>query len=73
MIKPYHIAGGLAIAVPGEVRGFYRAWQKFGRVPWRELFEPTIQMCIDGHIVNSALSSAIRQYELMIRLDPNLR
>ena len=63
----------MAIAVPGEVKGFYNAWLKFGRVSWSQLFEATIQLCDEGHIVNSDLSGAIAQYETSIRNDPNLR
>ena len=70
----FHLySGGKAIAVPGEIKGFYRAWQLYGRVPWRELFDPTIQLCKEGHMVNAPLASAIRSYESTIRQDPNLR
>jgi len=64
--------GGLSIAVPGEVSGLYAAWQMFGRVPWAELVQPTIDLCEEGFIVERDLSLAIRQYETAIRADPNL-
>ena len=69
----YMFTGGLAIGVPGEVKGFYRAWQKFGRVPWSELFEASINLCINGHVVNSAMARAIGFVETQIRADPSLR
>lgn len=65
-------SGGLAIAVPGEVSGFYAAWQMFGRVDWPILVQPTIDLCETGFIVEADLSSAIKQYETAIRADPNL-
>jgi len=64
-------AGGLAIAVPGEVSGHYAAWLKFGRVPWAELVLPTIVLCEEGFIVEKSLAHAIRQNEATIRNDSN--
>ena len=61
------LQGGLAVGVPGEIRGFHREWQKFGRVSWSQLFEPTILLCEEGYSVNSALSSAITRQEEFVR------
>ncbi|KAF3924841.1 Gamma-glutamyltransferase [Orbilia brochopaga] len=40
--------GGLAVGTPGEVAGFYAAWKQYGRVPWRTLFAPSIELCEQG-------------------------
>ncbi|KAF3911715.1 Gamma-glutamyltranspeptidase [Arthrobotrys entomopaga] len=40
--------GGLAVGIPGEVMGYYRAWQMYGRVEWRELVEPAIRLAEGG-------------------------
>jgi gamma-glutamyltranspeptidase/glutathione hydrolase/leukotriene-C4 hydrolase len=58
--------------VPGEVHGFYTAWERYGIIPWTDLFQPSIQLCEQGFIVERSLSSAIAQYEEEIRADPNL-
>ncbi|EDO28033.1 predicted protein, partial [Nematostella vectensis] len=40
--------GGLAVAVPGEVRGLHTAWMEYGKLPWRDLVQPTIDMAKGG-------------------------
>lgn len=72
MVNCHYPSGGLAIAVPGEVYGLYMAWEMFGRLPWADLIQPTIDLCEQGFIVEADLKRAIKQYEKAIRADPNL-
>ncbi|XP_014244258.1 glutathione hydrolase 1 proenzyme-like [Cimex lectularius] len=52
--------GGLAIAVPGELMGYWEMYQKFGgRAPWKELFQPTIELCRNGVPINKHLADNI--------------
>lgn len=53
-------SGGLAIAVPGEIRGFRLAWEKYGRLQWHELFEPAIKLASDGVLISSAVDKGIQ-------------
>ncbi|XP_052214304.1 glutathione hydrolase 1 proenzyme-like isoform X1 [Dreissena polymorpha] len=52
-------AGGKAIAIPGEIRGLYEAWKLGGRLPWKQLIQPTIKLCRDGFRVSKALREAM--------------
>ena len=40
--------GGLAVAVPGLLRGLYEVHERFGRLPWRAVLEPAIRLCREG-------------------------
>ncbi|XP_050780446.1 glutathione hydrolase 5 proenzyme isoform X1 [Gopherus flavomarginatus] len=48
--------GSQWIAVPGELRGYEEAHRRYGRLPWKWLFEPTIQLLTHGIRMPAALS-----------------
>lgn len=64
--------GGLSVAVPGELLGYWEAHQKFGKLNWKDLFQPTIKLCQTGSRINSYLSGYIKSKEHLIRAQPTL-
>ncbi|EZA60265.1 glutathione hydrolase 1 proenzyme isoform X1 [Ooceraea biroi] len=64
--------GGLAVAVPGELMGYWEAHKKYGNLPWSELFQPTIALCNVGSRVNDYLAAYLRVKEPMIRNESSL-
>ncbi|XP_029191513.2 glutathione hydrolase 1 proenzyme-like isoform X2 [Acropora millepora] len=66
--------GGLAIAVPGEVKGMHQASQKYGRLPWKELVEPAIKLARDGFKISAEVTDALEDWpgKDVIRTDPGL-
>lgn len=52
--------GGMAIGIPGEVKGLYEAWKLGGKLPWSALFRPAIQMCKEGFPVSQYLDEQIK-------------
>ncbi|XP_054325307.1 glutathione hydrolase 5 proenzyme isoform X3 [Pongo pygmaeus] len=48
--------GAQWIGVPGELRGYAEAHRRHGRLPWAQLFQPTIALLRGGHVVSPVLS-----------------
>ncbi len=44
--------GHLAAGVPGSVAGLAEAHRRFGRLPWRAVVEPAIQLARDGFVID---------------------
>ncbi|XP_045773048.1 glutathione hydrolase 1 proenzyme-like isoform X2 [Maniola jurtina] len=65
--------GGLAIAVPGELRGYGAMYQEYGRLPWRELVQPAADLCRRGHRVNAYMGRVLKSYKDKIIAEPSMR
>ncbi|CAF0729962.1 unnamed protein product [Brachionus calyciflorus] len=64
--------GGLATGIPGEIYGFWEAHKLAGRLPWRDLFIPSIDLCRNGFKISQPLANAIKLNEENIRKDETL-
>ncbi|KAJ7870442.1 gamma-glutamyltranspeptidase [Mycena leptocephala] len=53
------LIGGLAVGVPGELRGWEMLHRRHGRLPWKSLFQPAIELAQYGFPVNVDLEQAI--------------
>ena len=56
------VNGGLAIAVPGELRGLELAHARHGRLSWGAVVEPAVKLARDGVYVGAHLASEIEPF-----------
>lgn len=66
------LSGGLSVAIPGELLGYWEAHQRFGKLDWKELFQPAIDLCKKGSIINKYLENYMKSKESIIKEEPTL-
>lgn len=65
--------GGLAIAVPGELKGLYELHKKYGKLEWREVVEPAMLVAENGFKVTQYLENVFEVRGDKIKGSPVLR
>lgn len=66
-------SGPLSIAVPGEIKGYWKAHQRFGKLPWSRLFEPTIKICEEGSLISRYVANDLKEVEEEIKRYPDMK
>ncbi len=66
------VVGGRSVGVPGTVRLLEDAHERWGRLPWAQLFEPAIRLAEDGFRVSPRLAGLLAQEEALAD-DPQAR
>jgi len=67
--------GPLTAGVPGEVRGYWEAKQRYGNpdISWAQLIKPSIDFCKNGIKVTEHAANMLKRSERLILKDPGLR
>lgn len=66
-------SGGLSVAVPGELKGYWELHRKYGKLDWCDLFTPTIKLLQRGIYVSSYLANMINTLAVEIITSPSLK
>ena len=53
------VVGGRSVGVPGVLAALKKAHEKYGKLPWRELFQPAITLAENGFVVSPRLAKLI--------------
>lgn len=53
------VVGGRSVGTPGTVMLMWRTHQRYGKLPWRDLFSPAIKLAKDGFLVSPRLATLI--------------
>jgi len=56
-----HHMSHMAVGVPGTVSGLYLAWRDAGRLPWKRLLQPAINLAENGFTVSHGLSRSLQR------------
>lgn len=68
------VEGIRAFAVPGELRGYGELHARFGRLPWRRLVEPAIEMARHGFTITTFLGKVLAsEFADMVQRQPEFR
>ncbi|KAF9268681.1 gamma-glutamyltranspeptidase [Marasmius fiardii PR-910] len=62
--------GGLAVGIPGEIRGFEEAHRRWGSLPWKELFLPSVALA-EGFNVGAELARRLPWFIDVISGNPD--
>ncbi|KOB65899.1 putative gamma glutamyl transpeptidase [Operophtera brumata] len=65
--------GALAVAVPGQVRGLWAAYLRWGKLPWASLLFPAIEICKEGFPLSQIVLDALHERSQQVKNDANLR
>lgn len=66
-------SGGLSVAVPGELKGYWELHRRYGKLQWSDLFEPTIKLLQRGIYVSGYLANLINVLAVEIISSPTLK
>ncbi len=65
------VQSGYSIGVPGTVALYHAAHQRFGVLPWAQLFEPAIELADNGFPVSQRMHDSLVRISRFTRLDEN--
>ncbi|RWS12209.1 hypothetical protein B4U79_02983 [Dinothrombium tinctorium] len=59
--------GPLSIAIPGELKAYWEAHRRYGRLPWNNLFDSAIEIAEKGFAVSEHLAFTLKQSEQTVK------
>jgi gamma-glutamyltranspeptidase/glutathione hydrolase len=66
------VVGGRSVGAPGVLRMLEAAHRQHGKLPWRRLFQPAIQLADNGFPISARLAAILAQDKYLMK-DPTAR
>ena len=60
VIENMSTLGGAAVGVPGSISGIFEIHSKFGSLPIKDLFQPSIELAKNGFVITKRQESALK-------------
>lgn len=67
------VDGIMSVAVPSELKGYGAMYERFGRLPWADIVQPSIDMCRNGYPITPFLGVVLGQHVDVMRDSPAFR
>ena len=67
------VNGGLACGIPGNVKGMHHVHEKYGKLPWKDLFQPAIKLAREGFPLPQPVAQNMEKNMDRIKNDPGLK
>ena len=65
--------GAFAVATPGFVAGLYEVHQRWGKLPWKQVLTPAIDLAKKGFVIYPSLAQALKDASRHFEKDPYLK
>lgn len=59
--------------MPGELAGYWAAYQQYAKLPWSRLILPTAELIEEGIPVNKHLENSLKEFQKLIEAEPSMR
>ena len=68
-VSPNSLTGHLASGVPGAVAGLYELHRRYGKLAWRDVIQPAIDLAENGFVVNERFARLVKGDERLTRFE----
>lgn len=70
-VDPAKVQSMKGVTIPGTVAGLYEAHSRFGKLPWAQLIQPTIDLATQGLVMSDDEALALAARQEAMRDDPD--
>lgn len=70
-VRKFHdvVAGGLSVGTPGALKALKSAHEKYGKLPWKDLFTPAIKIASKGFKLDRKIHVILKQVPYLSRFE----